>query len=275
MTNEIEQDRQKQLEQLYTQSYGYILDLALADKRLLPQDAERIAQSVAAHLDSYGGPCDSESFQQWIAEIIAPTAQRLSTFYQWMQRYRDSVRSGIWSVFGKNMDLSDHSNPSAIVERIEFDTWFWALQHMDDLLEPGSARVSTRLYAQGRLHALTWRKSRLRDLERYDDSDVERYGRFEIAGVDASGEITDDYTRFYDPGGHDDDEEDEPPRQQTKFLPIPAPSDSLLAMQSGRPRLLCPLCKSLQTISPDPASEQDAVKLLCGHQRQAFLVASA
>lgn len=273
MTREVEQDRRKQLENLYTRSYGYILDLALTDKRLLPQDGERIAQSVAAHLDSYGGPLDSESFQKWIARIIAPAVERLSTFGQWMREYRDSVRSGIWSILGKNLDLRDHSNPSAIAERIEFDTWFWALQHMDDLLEPGSARLSTRLYAQGKLHALTWRKSRLRDLERFDDSDVEHYGTSENTEVDECGNITRDAAYIYDPGGHEDDDEDEdePPRPQTKFFPIPSLSDRILAMRSGIPKLLCPVCQSMQDISPELATTDETMRLVCGHKRPALL----
>src|SRR5258707_15443134 len=91
-------NRQDEVEQLYAQNYGCILDATLTDRRLLPQDAERIAQGIAAHLESYGGPIDSESFKQWIAEIIRPAVARLSTFYQWMQEYKDSVRRGIWSI---------------------------------------------------------------------------------------------------------------------------------------------------------------------------------
>jgi hypothetical protein len=275
MTRQNEQDRQSKLEALFQKHYSELQNMSFEDPRLLVYDAANIIQALGAKLVEYDGDAEDEPFLTWAGSVIRPAVARVSTFYQWMQEYRDSVRSGIWSILGKNLDLSDHSNPSAIAERIEFDTWFWALQHIDDLLTPGSARLSTRLYAQGRFHALTWRKTRLRALERFDDSDVERYGLMEIMGVDESGEIAEECSSFYDPGGHDDDEEDEPPRQQTKFLPIPAPSDGILAMRSGIPRLLCSSCQSLQKISPDPPTEPDVVRLDCGHERPVLLPISA
>lgn len=262
MTSEVEQDRQKQLERLYIQSYSYILDLALADKRLLPQDGERIAQSVAAHLDSYGGPLDTESFQQWIVETVSGAVERLGFFIELRERCRNSVRAGIWSILAKNLDLKDHTSTAFIMEQIEADTWAWAWHHLDGLMVPGTAKLSTRLQSQGRFQALTWRKSRLRDNERFDrDVDVYRFGNEPF-------QADDNLPTYFSP---DDDADDGEPRHWPKRRPILPLSDSLLAMKSGRPRLLCQLCKSLQSIAPDPASEPDAVKLLCGHERPGVL----
>lgn len=271
MTDAQEQDRQEQLDQLYTQNYGFILDTALADRRLLPQDGERIAQSLAHHLCLYEGPLDSEAFRKWAEDVITPAASRLSFFYQLQEECGSKVRAGIFSILRQNLDLRDHTSTAYILEQIEADTWVWACNHLDDLMVPGTAKPSTRLYSQGKFHALTWRKTRLRALERFDDSDVERYGLMEIMEEDESGESKHEYASFYDPGGHDDDEEDEPPRKQTKFLPIPAPRDGILAMRSGIPKLLCPVCQSLQAISPDPPTEPDWIRLGCGHERTSFL----
>lgn len=266
--NQVTVEKNK-LDELYTQSYSYILDTILKDRRLLLQDAENLAQSLAAHLDDYDGPIEPEPFRQWADGIIAPAAERLSTFYRWRHEYRNSVMSGVWSVLRHNLDL-DSTNPTAIAERIEQDAWFWVLRNMENLLVPGRAKLSTRLYAQGKFHALTWRKSRLRAMERFDDSDVERYGRTEMIEVDGCGNIGSDYQQFYDPGGHEDDPEDEA-RPQTINLPIPSPSDSQVAMRSGTPRLFCPVCKALQDISPDPPVSDKATKLVCGHERPALL----
>lgn len=274
MTSEpTEQDRQLQLEQLFHHSYSVLLDLASEDRRLLVNDADNIVQALAARLAEYEGDLEDEAFLTWAGSVIRPAVTRISKFYQWMQEYRDSVRSGIWSILGKSLDL-DRTNPSIISERIEFDTWFWVLQHMDDLMTPGSAKLSTRLYAQGKLHALTWRKSRLRALERFDDSDVEHYGTSETTEVDECGDITSHYSYFYDPGGHED-EEDEPQRPQVVNLPIPSPSNTQIAMRSGVPRLFCPVCQSLQDISPEVASTDGTIRLICLHARPALLLQKA
>jgi len=271
MTHEqTEQDRPKELERLYTQHYGFILDAALADRRLLPQDGENIAQILADHLQSYDGTLETEPFQQWILETVSGAVERLGFFYDLRKKCRNSVRAGIWSILLQNLDLKDHTSETYIMEQIEAATWAWALHHLDDLMVPGSAKLSTRLQAQARFQALTWRKSRLRDNGRFDrDVDVERFGD------ERSFRLGDNLLPLYYDPGDDDDAEEGQPKKQPKARPIPASSDSLLAMKSGRPRLLCPSCKSLQAISPDPASEPDAVRLLCGHERPAFLAASA
>src|ERR1700681_2503513 len=122
MENEQNEQSQQEVERLYHQSYGHIIDLALADRRLLQQDAEHIAQSLAGHLQSYDGPLETESFQQWIGETVSGAVERLGFFYDLRKQCRNSVRAGIWSILAKNLDLKDHSCETFIVEQIEADT---------------------------------------------------------------------------------------------------------------------------------------------------------
>jgi hypothetical protein len=263
-----EQDRKKELERLYHQHYGHILELALADRRLLPQDGENIAQSVARHLGSYDGPIETESFKKWLEDGVNGAVQRIGFFYGLQKECRKRVRAGIWSVLGKNLDLKDHSSTAFILRQIENDTFVWAWNHLDSLMLPAEAQPSTRLYSQARFHALTWRKNRLRHKARFDEIDPDLIGTepFQAVGSDR---------QYFDPGHDDDEDADDRTVHRPKSLPIPSPSDSVLAMKSGKPMLFCPLCKCLQAISPNPASDPKSVALGCGHERPAALSAVA
>lgn len=263
-----EQDRKKELERLYHQHYGHILELALSDRRLLPQDGENIAQSVARHLDSYDGPIETESFKRWLEDGVNGAARRIGFFYNLQKECRNSVYAGIWTILAKNLDLKDHTSTAFVIEQIEASVWAWAWHHLEELMVPGSAKLTTRLHSQGRFHALTWRKSRLRDNDKFDDSDIERFGNepHQVVGRDLL---------YFDPTQDDDEDESDQSVPRPKGLPIPSPSDSLLAMKSGKPMLFCPQCNFLQAISPNPPSEPDSVKLRCGHERPAALAAVA
>jgi hypothetical protein len=256
MTNEIVRPQLAEVEKLYQKHYSTLLGAALNHPgRLMAQDAERIMDALAKCLVEFdGGPSD-ESFITWATEAIQSAADRMTFFYELHRKYQKSVFAGVWSILSANQDLADESL-GYVAKVIAADTWSWALQHLDDLSVPGTARLSTRLYAQGKLHARTWRKSRLRDLEDFGDCDVEAIGS--IPG-DGSGKL------FFDPGRHEDDP-DEGIRRLPRSRPIPSPRNSVLAMKSNPPRLWCPTCKSLHAILPVPASEGQ-MTLYCGHVR--------
>jgi hypothetical protein len=262
-----EQDRHLQLEKLFQRNYGNLRDLAAEDPRLLAPDADNILQGLAARLAQYDGDLDEASFLGWAADIISGAVQRIGFFYGLQRECRKTVRAAIWSVLGKNLDLKDHSSTAFILEQIEHDTFVWAWRNLDSLMSPAKAKPCTRLYSQGRFHALTWRRSRLRDNDKFDEIDSRLIGTapHEVFGRD--------YPYF---DTHDDDEDDnERPVHRPKSLPIPSPRDSVLAMKSGRPSLLCPTCNVLQSISPEPPSKPDSVRLRCGHERPAALAAVA
>lgn len=256
-----EQERKRALERLYHQHYGHILELALADRRLLPQDGENIAQSVARHLDSYDGQIEAESFKRWLEDAVSGAIEKLGFFYDLRKECRNSIRSAIWSILASNIDLLD-SSPAAVISHIESNVWVWCLHHLDDLKVVGSAKLSTRLASQARFQTLTWRKTRLRDNEKFDDVDVERLGNepHQVIGRDFL---------YFDPTQDDDEDGSDQPVRRPKGLPIRSPDST---MQSGHSRLWCPLCKCLQATSSDPSNEP--VTLWCGHKRPASLAAA-
>jgi hypothetical protein len=263
-------DRQSELEVLFSNNYGQIMDAALSDRRLLVADAERITQSVAQHLCEYQGEPNDQAFMEWATAAIGPAVHRLQFFHDLRNECRQSVRKGIWRVLGQNLDLADHTNPSFILDQIEADTWAWALEHLDNLMTPGTAKLTTRLFAQGRFHALTWRKNRLREKERFDDADVERFG--DESSFRGGDESDGPLPLYFDPG---DEEEGEEPVSRPQGRPIEAPSDSIIAMKSGRPKMLCKEGCGIQAISSAPTLRKDSVKLFCGHERPVLLPAAA
>jgi hypothetical protein len=270
-------DRQIEIERLFSTNYGHIMDAALSDRRLLVADAERIAQSLANHLGEYPGDLNDQSFMEWATAVIGPAVIRLQFFYDLYQQCRKKVLSGIWSILGQNLDLRDHSNVAFILEQIEGDTWAWALEHLDDLMIPGSAKLSTRLYAQGRFHAMTWRKNRLRDNERFDDADIFGFGDESGVNVDVdeAGRITTSCPIIFDPDHNGDDGDSDEIVSRPSGRTTPSPSDSAISMKSGRPRMLCPSGCGLQPISSSPATQKDALRLWCGHERPVFLPVAA
>jgi hypothetical protein len=272
MKSEVARPQLAAVEQLFEVNYQLLHDLVLSGSvHLYAADAERIMQALANRLTEYSGPVQDEPFLNWAKSIVITAADRLERFCGMHKKCRNSVLSGIWSVLGKSLDLKDHTEIRVVIEWIESNVWVWVLEHLDDLLQPGAAALSTRLYAQGKYHALTWRKNRLRDRERFDDAPVEGFGVVSSDAVDVAGRVISEQHRYFDPGCHEDDLEEEVRDKPGKYAPVPMPSDSMIAMKSGRPLLLCPTCRALQAISPGPAKQKAHVVLTCGHERPKLL----
>jgi hypothetical protein len=171
-------DRQQQLNDLYTSNFGFIIDAASADTRLLTADAHHISEAVARHLGSYDGPIQDDAFQAWAADIINPAVERFGFFYDLMNQYEGSIFAGVWEVLGRARDLAD-ADPVYVARTLAADTWAWVFEHVDDLMIPGTAKLATRLYARARITALAWRTDRLRHRERFADIDVFNVGKDE------------------------------------------------------------------------------------------------
>ncbi|HZQ90375.1 MAG TPA: hypothetical protein VFA60_01125 [Terriglobales bacterium] len=189
------QDRQRTNEQFYQQNYGRLLDSCLESGSLFIQDAERLIQNLAAHLPRFTGSTDEE-FIAWASDILRPAAERLSAFYALRTPQNErGVRNGIRSVLKRASDLGlkGTGKLSGDTEReIEEAAWFKVFEGLDAWIKPGRAKLTTRLYAQGRSLALGWRTSSLRHRDRHPDVDVER------CGADAWGSL------HIDPQAEDD-----------------------------------------------------------------------
>ncbi len=261
------------VEKLYKEHYSNLRDLALSSGQLSSQDADRILEGLGKRLGEYQD--DGKQFFQWASEIVAFAAERFRFFYSLRKKYRKSVLKGIWSVLNKNRDLG-FSDPTVISQGIESDVWAWVFDHLSDLQVPGTATLSTRLHAQGRFHAMTWRQTSLRFKDRFDGADVKGFGEQDgEVSVDDFGRIVATERQWcFDPG-HDGDLESGEVLERPQPRPIPSPSNSLVSMKSGAPKLLCPRCKSLQSISPAKADDPSAMRLGCGHERPACLASGA
>lgn len=270
MSNELNEQhgeqKQEHLQHLCKRYRDQIRCLASEDPSLMVYDGDRIVAIMESHLSDYDGQIEDAEFLAWAAEIIKLTIARFAFFYAIRKKYRKCILAGIWPILHKNWDLRDHEDLRFIAQQIEADTLWWVWQHLDDLMIPGTAKLSTRLQARGKIDAMTWRKTRLRENARFDyDFDVDGFGTCNFDGDDAEA-------LYFDPCSAE--ESDEPTRRPKRHK-IPSPSDSELAMKSGTPRLLCRSCKSLKSISPHPTHESNAVKLECGHERPACLQMSA
>jgi phenylpyruvate tautomerase PptA (4-oxalocrotonate tautomerase family) len=266
-------ETQSAIEALFNHNYEALRDQALSSGRLLAPDADNLLEALAKCLTEYTCEPEQKAFLAWASEAVTAAAAKLEFFYGLHHECRKSVRNGIWRVLAQNLDLADHSDVSVVLDQIEADTWAWAVEHLDDLMVKGTAKLTTRLFAQGRFHALTWRKNRIRENERFDDADVERFGSDDSSLCPGGGEDG-PLPLFFDPGG-DEGDEDEQVRRPIGRPAIPAPSDSVIAMKSGRPRMLCPAGCGVQAISPIPATHQNVLKLWCGHERPILLPAAA
>jgi hypothetical protein len=188
--------RQEAVKQLYLKSenYNHILDMALSDRRLLPVDGERITEGVAAHLHLYDGPLADEPFQEWASEIIQPAVSRMGEFYDLKTQHEKVVYSAIWKIVKNSLDLRDHYDPAKTVRQIADDVWLWVFLNLE-LLRTGTARVGTRLYAKARWEARRWKKSRVRDRERFlflgkdRDLGVDEHGRVYVVQKEETEEI--------------------------------------------------------------------------------------
>jgi hypothetical protein len=259
--------QQEQLQNLWKRHHDQIRRLASEDPSLMVYDSDRIVAILASRLSDYDGQIEDAEFLAWAAEIIKLTIARFAFFYAIHKKYRRSILAGIWPILHKNWDLRDHRDTRFIARQIEADTLWWIWQHLDDLMIPGTAKLSTRLQARGKIDAMTWRKTRLRENARFDyDFDVDGFGTCNFDVDEAETPL------YFDP--FTSEEGDEPTRRP-KSHEIPSPSDWELAMKSGVPRLLCRSCKSLKSISPHSTRGNSAVELECGHERPACLQVSA
>lgn len=161
---------------LFFRNQGDIRDCILTGTGLWVGDADYILELIAENLPNYAGPDNDEVFLAWATEISRPEVERFKFFYELRRKYRKSVLAGVWSVLAKNRDLSHYDNIKATADDLADLAWHWIFFHIEQLAEPGTASLGTRLYAAARFTALTWRKTRLRERERDAGIDVERIG---------------------------------------------------------------------------------------------------
>jgi len=138
---------------------------AASHPSLMVGDTESILSVTVKRLDQYDGPNDSDAFCEWaLSEVVQPGVQRFIDFYKMKSEHSGAVRAGIWRILKGCTDLGFDNSTFA---GIEANAWFTIFVGLDGFLVPGTAKLSTRLYEEGRYAGLTWRKTRLREAGRY------------------------------------------------------------------------------------------------------------
>jgi hypothetical protein len=75
--------------------------------------------------------------------------------------HRKSINAAIWRTLGLNVDISPDIEKD--VRDAENRTLWWVRRNIHALLQPGTAKLSTRLYAGARLQAMGVNKTNLRN----------------------------------------------------------------------------------------------------------------
>lgn len=271
-------------EALYFRNQGEIRDAILIGTGLWVGDADSILeQHVVPLLPEFNGPPDDDAFIAWAIEVTKPEVEKYKFFYHLQKQYRKSVLAGVWSILRKNRDLADHDNPGTTAREIAEAVWVWVFQNLELLMVPGTAKLSTRLQAQGKFAALTWRKTRLRERQRDSGVDVERIGTkdgdYVLDEEDISCEESPPYEVSDGPDSlyclepsYREDESEPAPRQS---LRRPIHINDKPSAKSGTPKVLCPHCHILQLVLPDSATDSDELTLQCGHVRTRQLLVAA
>jgi hypothetical protein len=164
-------ERRKALEKLYVANYAAIREIASAEPSLLIQDIERLAESVAEHLDEYSGPDDPDLFLDWAASIVQPAAASVAAFYAMHTAHSRIVYKGIWSVL---QGCSDLGADESVAEELAQSVWIRIHSELPEWTRPGTAKLSTRLYSRARFAARRWKTDRLRNRAKFlDFADME------------------------------------------------------------------------------------------------------
>lgn len=140
---------------LYTVHIGHISNAVLSECRLNREDVGHILDDVARRLSEYKGEAMFQGFEAWCDGIIGP----LKEFYAMRRENLPFARAGLWSVLNGCADLGF---TMADFQVLENDVWLKVFQKQAELLTPGTAKISTRIFGMARFVARGWRTDRLR-----------------------------------------------------------------------------------------------------------------
>lgn len=73
------------------------------------------------------------------------------------------IYAGIWKVLNTATDLVDDRTAQDIADNV----WMWAVENLNELLTPGTATISTRLYEKAYWQARAWKTSKLRAQQKF------------------------------------------------------------------------------------------------------------
>lgn len=208
-------ERARAVEKLYFSVWGIVREAALTNPHITETDAHQIVTAVVNQLPTYAGPIDEAAFLDWTSEIIKPAI----AFAAIRRQCEPYVRGAIRKVLALCADLGVNHGTE---DEIASETWVWALRRLDDLLIPGTAKISTRLFARARLDALAWRQRQIRAKNRFavvtNISDLARDadGKYFFGKRDGIGTVAPSESTTEDSEGHDELDSTEAPPNHRK-----------------------------------------------------------
>jgi hypothetical protein len=141
------------------QSLRTLFVMEVGDRTWTINVADQAVKGIAAHLEDYTGPIDSSSFLDWAKPLAKGAALRLSRFYQIIDEHKGAIRGGIWSALPPRNYFDDNN---ALVEEISQEVYLLVMKYLDSLTKCGTAKLSVRLFALAKKHALNYHVKKAR-----------------------------------------------------------------------------------------------------------------
>jgi hypothetical protein len=141
---------------LYQRNFGRLL-ACVESQQLFFEDAERLVVGLATQLDAFPGDTDQE-FIEWVSAILKPAIQRLRRFYELREKYSTVVHSAIWRTLGHTTEPNKLDDYPELVRELANEIWLYIFLNLGKLTDPGTAKLSTRLFGLARQHTRNWKK---------------------------------------------------------------------------------------------------------------------
>jgi hypothetical protein len=155
-------------EQLYAQHCdNLITETCLLNPELFLNDSLSIVNGLADHLGGFTGESDAE-FTRWALAILNPAAERLCRFYRFKTKeHKEAVFGGLCKVLTSAADLVDDWDK--LLQELEHECWTELFERLDAFVEPGTAKLTSRLFEFAKYKAMAWKTEQLRRRERFND----------------------------------------------------------------------------------------------------------
>ena len=174
-------ERQRAVTLLYSTNWDRVRSAALdSNPNLTANDAYECVARLADRLQHYpvNLKLTDDAFCSWAANVL-----ETSVFICALKSETESyVYAAVHRVLAACEELGvNQQTPHELgtADEIASDVWTWALDHIDELMKAGTAKLTTRMYARARWQARAWKTRQLRDRARY-------------APIDAAERIEDD-----------------------------------------------------------------------------------
>jgi hypothetical protein len=155
----LNRNEQQRTAALYVETFPTLLQNASIPE-LSPEDSYSIVAGIERSLPTYKGRLTSASFRKWALGIIIPAAQLTALRRQYDQHLLKGVRSITYACWDLGAD--------EYVERdIVDDCWVKIYLKLPAWLEKGTAKMTTRMYAMGRINARSWKKTQVRSKDKH------------------------------------------------------------------------------------------------------------